>query len=138
MLAEELEKICEESGRKIRYSYGALIFGTLALSIQFSPKFGNKLEWFLVGSWISLLLSGFICGWSIVYEDVFRRVNLRLLKIQEATELSPEAKKLGIDDSNKKLDVLGKKFPRSFVFQTLLFVAALVANMIFVIANYLN
>lgn len=64
---------------KFDYTFTTLIFATLGLSIQFSPKIGTGNEWpyLLIAAWIILLVSAFTGGF-------------RLLKLQYLYQLDAQ------------------------------------------------
>jgi hypothetical protein len=78
------QAIAIEQQLKFNYSISALIFGTLALSVQFSPKMGTLFPYLLVLAWFCLVVSAIAAGFILMrlytvdaLTDVFNWVDLQ-------------------------------------------------------------
>ena len=81
----DLEDFVSKLSIKFDYAFTSICFGTLALSLQFSPNMGDRLGLFLVVSWLLLLLSGFTGGWRLMTQPTFYRLNLAKNELEEFT-----------------------------------------------------
>jgi len=117
---------------KLHYAYGALIFGSLALSLQFSPAFGDKMSWLLVISWGALLISGFICAWVISREVFYYELQYLKLNYENRQKIYYG----GI--YHRKLSALNRCSKKMYKWQTFFFITGLVCNMVFTSINYLE
>ena len=68
--------IAEES--KFDYAFATLNFGVLALSIQFSPSYGDTWKYLLVACWVLLLFSALLAGHRIIYKLVATKINYQI------------------------------------------------------------
>lgn len=71
----DLQRISIEQLIRFEYRFCGLTFGALALSFQFSPQMGHLCPWFLIGSWMLLLLSGLCGGWRVMKLPIVYRIN---------------------------------------------------------------
>lgn len=72
--------IAEEA--KFDYGYATLSFGVLALSIQFSPSYGETLKFLLVVAWVFLLASALLAGHRIIYKLVALKLNYNVNRLE--------------------------------------------------------
>lgn len=110
-----------------------LSFGSLGLSMQFSPKMGSVWPLGLILSWVAM---GFSCMLGCFRHSripVFYNLNASYIAYSNAGKRS-EARKIV-----KKLNFLGHKLlPVLFQLQLWLFFFGLIANLIFAGINYLT
>ncbi len=60
---------------KFEYAFTTFIFASFALSIQFSPGFGNEWKALLLCSWLILLFSGLAGGYRLMLLSEFMRLS---------------------------------------------------------------
>jgi hypothetical protein len=108
------QEIAIEQQLKFNYSFTALIFGTLAISVQFSPKMGPHFPWLLVIAWI-LLMSSSIAGGYVLMKLYSREA---LERVFEFTDL-------------------GKVYERAFAIRLWGFLLGVGVNLLFAVINYL-
>lgn len=108
--------IAEES--KFEYSFATLNFGVLALSIQFSPSYGDTWKYLLVVCWVLLLTSSLLAGYRIVYKLVAKKINYQINQneyyknhagqVLEAKKQSPNTSVVKSDGKEQDLEELQK------------------------------
>ena len=117
---------------KFDYSFTALVFATLALSIQFSPPMGNETQWLLMLSWFFLLVSAILGGLRIINKVYFLHINV----------VRNEATKNGnvkyVDTANQIMLKTDKKALLFFKFQQWFFLIGVICNLVFAANNYLE
>lgn len=72
---EDLIKIVVEQEQKFDYSFTTLNFGTLALSIQFSPGYGKVAPFLLISAWLAFMISALLAGYRVIYRLVAVKLN---------------------------------------------------------------
>lgn len=76
-----------KQGNELQYKFiNALTsvgLASLALSIQFSPKFGTLYPYILVAGWAALFISGGLGGWRMMYAPTFLWMNAEWMEQKE-------------------------------------------------------
>lgn len=117
----------------IKYEYGVtgLILGTLALSLQYSPRMGNICPWILILSWVLLFFAGIFSGIRLTAYISF----LRLDELKSVgREIKDDPSMALINKFHSDTEKRVKKYfkPRWFAYMSGLFF-----NIIFSAINYL-
>ena len=145
---------------KFEFYFLSLTFGGLALSLQFSPKFGHSWPYLLVMAWLLLFLSGLIGGWLAMQKPVALQFLARSEQMKQYLRSMEERGQIQLLDEdsgrpldfnkNKKqyqeaqrssqdsLEILNKKFEILGALQMYLFISGFLCNLIFTIKNYLT
>jgi len=80
---KDLLKILIEQDHKFEYAFATLSFGTLALSIQFSPNYGHTWAPLLVAAWTLFLVASLLAGYRIIYRIVGLKINYNRNKAED-------------------------------------------------------
>ncbi len=86
-MSDKLYEVAQSAQDKFFYGLVSVALGSLALSLQFSPKMGLVLWWALILSWVSLLISVFVGGWRLSRSTVFLRHSYNMLSANEPTKV---------------------------------------------------
>jgi hypothetical protein len=128
-MSDKLYEVAQTAQQKFYHGLLTVSLGTLALSIQFSPKMGKVLWWSLISSWIMLFVSSLAGGWRLSRETVYLRHNYG-----KATAEHHSAKAMFDHEMNRN-----QKFIAQLTqVQIWSLILGLSFGLSFAIANYLN
>lgn len=102
----EFEKLVRDRDYKYEYSFVAVTFALLAISVQAFPGGGTKLIPVLIVGWVSLLASASIGGYRIRQAGTFMRLCLQVIKLEYDSSNADAEKR---EDLKKKLAEKDKK-----------------------------
>lgn len=121
MAGFELVRNGLEDGINFRQKITVLCLGTLALSLQYSPSFGNRYWGFLIFSWLCFLFAS-ILGGVVMHKCMQFKFALNTVTTEDYGDKFSRKKM-------KKYDLIGE-------IQLILLVLGIVFNMMFVILNH--
>ena len=128
----ELEIQSYNQRSRFEYAFGALIFGSLALSLQYSPQFGDAFYFLLFFAWLQFFISGFAAGYRIHRWVWYQRKRIQMY-ISNILNKTGRTAEIHYNDGEKILKDLSKYFQS----QWLLYFMGLIYNCLFIILNYL-
>lgn len=106
----DLETIAQEQKYKFEYAFASVIFGTLALSLQFTGKIGHHFPYCLVSGWIALFISVCSCGYRLMYFPVFLQMNVHIRDLELRRDILQTSVSAGGSSTDP---VSGKVRPKS-------------------------
>jgi hypothetical protein len=122
-----------EAQIKADAAFTSICFGTLALSIQFSPKMGNVIPEILLYAWLFLSISCVFAWRRHVLMPIFYNLNAQYLELKKNNEI------LRVEKVRNKLEKLGgKTLPLQFAIQQGFYFGGVFLNLVFASANYLE
>jgi hypothetical protein len=132
-MPKDFQLTVKSQREKLEYGFVALIFASLALSIQFSPPLGKYYKYVLIISWILYIISGLVGCYKIL---VTFNVSIENLKANQAVD--ERGNLIEFTEYLVNLSDLNTKKRNPFILQIWFYFLALIANTYFVALNYLN
>lgn len=129
-MSDVLYSDAQQAQRKLFYGLCNVSLGSLALSVQFSPLMGYSIKWVLIFAWVLLFISTVVGGYRLGKETASLRHMYNIIT-------NPN------DNSGiEKLNILITENDKCIFYLTRVqiwsLIIGLLANLIFVSANYIN
>ena len=112
--------------RKMEFSFIGLIFASLALSLQFSPGFGNQYKVILIISWVLYLIS--------IFSGLYRIFNGFKITVLNLKVLKGNLSEIKFEEATVKTQGI---IAFLSIIQIAFYVLALILNIAFASLNYL-